>query len=36
MKAEIVISSKVERLYKEYMALVDELKAKTKEERMEL
>ena len=36
MKAEIVISSKVERLYKEYMVLVDELKAKTKEERMEL
>ena len=36
MKAEIVISSKVERLYKEYMVLVDELKAKTKEDRMEL
>ena len=36
MKVDIVISRKVERLYKEYMALVDELKVKTKEERMEL
>ena len=36
MKVDLVISRKVERLYKEYMALVDELKAKTKEERMEL
>ena len=36
MKVDLVISRKVERLYKEYMALVDVLKAKTKEERMEL
>ena len=36
MKVDLVICRKVERLYKEYMALVDELKAKTKEERMEL
>ena len=36
MKVDLVVSRKVERLYKEYMALVDELKAKTKEERVEL
>ena len=36
MKAEIVISSKVERLYEEYMTLVEDLRVKTKEERMEL
>lgn len=36
MKIEIIVSGRIERLYEEYMALVDELKAKTKEERMEL
>ncbi len=36
MKAEIVISSKVERLYEEYMTLIEDLRVKTKEERMEL
>ena len=36
MKAEIVISSKVERLYEEYMTLVEDLRVKTKEERIVL
>ena len=36
MKTEIVISKSVERLYKEYMSLVEELKAMTKEERFKL
>ena len=36
MKTEIVISKSVERLYKEYIILVEELKAMTKEERFKL
>ena len=36
MKTEIVISKRVERLYKEYIILVEELKAMTKEERFKL
>ena len=36
MKTEIVISKSVERLYKEYMSLVEELKAMTKDERFKL
>jgi hypothetical protein len=36
MKVKIVISKKVERMYEEYITLVDELKAKTKEERFKL
>ena len=36
MKTEIVISTRVERLYKEYIILVEELKAMTKEERFKL
>ena len=36
MKVNIVINGRVERLYKEYITLIDELKAKTKEERNKL
>ena len=36
MKTEIIISKSVERLYKEYMSLVEELKAMTKDERFKL
>ena len=36
MKTEIVINKRVERLYKEYITLVEELKAMTKEERFKL
>ena len=36
MKTVIVISKRVERLYKEYIILVEELKAMTKEERFKL
>jgi hypothetical protein len=36
MKINIVINGKVERLYKEYITLIDELKEKTKEERLQL
>ena len=36
MKTEIVISKSVERLYKEYIILVEELKAMTKKERFKL
>ena len=36
MKIDIVINRKVERLYEEYMTLIEELKAMTKEERIEL
>ena len=36
MKADIVVSRRVERLYKEYMTLIDSLRSKTKEERFEL
>ena len=36
MKVDIVVSRRVERLYKEYMTLIDSLRSKTKEERFEL
>ena len=36
MKIEIVVSRRVERLYEEYMTLIESLKGKTKEERLEL
>ena len=36
MKVEIVVSRRVERLYEEYMTLIDSLKGKTKDERFEL
>ena len=36
MKVEIVVSRRVERLYKEYMTLIESLNGKTKEERFEL
>ena len=36
MKIDIVVSRKIERLYEEYMTLIDSLKGKTKEERFEL
>ena len=36
MKTVIIISKRVERLYKEYITLVEELKAMTKEERFKL
>ena len=36
MKVEIVVSRKVERLYEEYVTLIDGLKAMTREERFEL
>ena len=36
MKVEIVVSRKVERLYEEYITLIESLRSKTKEERFEL
>jgi hypothetical protein len=36
MKTEIKVNQKVERLYEEYMTLIEDLRVKTKEERMEL
>ena len=36
MKVEIVVNRRIERLYEEYMTLIDELKAMTREERFEL
>ena len=36
MKIEIVVNRRIERLYEEYMTLIDELKAMTREERFEL
>ena len=36
MKIEIVVSRKVERLYEEYITLIESLRGKTKEERFEL
>ncbi len=36
MKVDIVVSRKVERLYEEYMTLIDGLKGKTKDERFKL
>ena len=36
MKIEIVVNRRVERLYEEYMTLIDGLKGKTKDERFEL
>ena len=36
MKVEIVVSRRVERLYKEYMTFIESLNGKTKEERFEL
>ena len=36
MKVKIVVSKKVEKMYEEYITLVDELKAMTKDERVEL
>ena len=36
MKTEIIINKRVERLYKDYITLVEELKAMTKEERFKL
>ena len=36
MKIEIVVSRKVERLYEEYITLIESLRGKTKEERLEL
>ena len=36
MKIEIVVNRRIERLYEEYMTLIESLKGKTKEERFEL
>ena len=36
MKVNVRVNEKVERLYEEYMTLVEDLRVKTKEERMEL
>ena len=36
MKVEIVVSRKVERLYEEYITLIESLRGKTKDERLEL
>ncbi len=36
MKIEIVVNRRIERLYEEYMTLIDGLKDKTKDERFEL
>ena len=36
MKIEIVVNRRIERLYEEYMTLIDGLKGKTKDERFEL
>ena len=36
MKVEIVVNRRIEKLYEEYMTLIDGLKGKTKEERFEL
>ncbi|MBQ9138833.1 MAG: hypothetical protein IJX65_09380 [Alistipes sp.] len=36
MKIEIVVNRRIERLYEEYMTLIDSLKGKTKDERFEL
>ena len=36
MKIDIVVNRRIERLYKEYMTLIESLKGKTKEERLEL
>ena len=36
MTVNIVVNGRIERLYKEYITLIDELKAKTKEERLQL
>ena len=36
MKIDIVVNRRIERLYEEYMTLIDSLKGKTKEERFEL
>ena len=36
MKVDLVVSRRVERLYKEYMTLIESLRGKTKEERLEL
>ena len=33
MKVEIVVNRRIERLYKEYMTLVEDLRVKMKEER---
>ena len=36
MTVNIVVNGRIERLYKEYITLIDELKEKTKEERLQL
>ena len=36
MKIDIVVNRRIERLYKEYMTLIEDLRVKTKEERVEL
>ena len=36
MKVDIVVNRRIERLYKEYMTLIETLRGKTKEERFEL
>ena len=36
MKIEIVVNRRVERLYEEYLTLIDGLKAMSREERVEL
>ena len=36
MKVEIVVNRRIERLYEEYMTLIDGLKGKRKDERFEL
>ena len=36
MKIEIVVNRRIERLYEEYMTLIDGLKAMSREERVEL
>ena len=36
MKIDIVVSKRIERLYEEYLSLIEDLRVKTKEERFEL
>ena len=36
MKIDIVVNKRIERLYKEYMTLIEDLRVKTKEERLKL
>ena len=36
MKVNVRVNQRIERLYEEYMTLIEDLRVKTKEERMEL